>query len=117
MINWRVESYVTHGLWLQIEFSPSVEDVVGFVVSVPATLIATISHIKRLPERIKIGGKHKPLVRQREKERGIYYLFLQPIHKVIEGDEEVNKIKAAIESTMTATAYKLSDEYPLEWKE
>lgn len=47
---------------VQIEFSPTVEEIVGFVVSVPATLTTTISNIKRLPERLKLGGKRKPLV-------------------------------------------------------
>jgi dynein heavy chain len=85
----------------QIEFSPSVEKIVGFVLSVPATLTATISLIKRLPERLKLGGKSKPL----------------PIHKVVKSDEEVGKIQAGIESTMAATAHKLTEEYPLIWKE
>lgn len=44
-------------------------------------------------------------------------LFLQPIHKVVESDEEVGKIKAGIESTMTVTAHKLTEEYPKNWKE
>jgi hypothetical protein len=36
---------------------------------------------------------------------------------VVESDEEVGKIQAGIESTMAATAHKLTEEYPLIWKE
>ena len=43
----------------------------GFVLSVPATLTATISLIKRLPERLKLGGKSKPLVSQNEPEKRV----------------------------------------------
>ena len=45
------------------------EEVIGFVVCVPATLIATISPIKRLPDLLRFESKSKPLVRGRERER------------------------------------------------
>lgn len=61
MIN-ALSNFIVPFLSVQIVFSPSVEEVRGFVVSVPATLIATISCLKRLPERLKRDSKSSTLV-------------------------------------------------------
>ena len=140
----------------------------GFVVSVPATLIATISTIRRLPERLKLSTKSKQLVREGGMERGrergggreregeggekregerererhtqldhmysraqinvyvheqvaqycICTLCLsprQPIYEAIQKDEEVQKLKTALETTMDRTAHRLTEEYPQSW--
>ena len=46
------------------------EEVVGFVVCVPATLIATISTFRRLPEMLGMGSGDKSSVREGERVRG-----------------------------------------------
>ena len=106
---------------LQIEFSPSVDEIDGFVVSVPAELISTISCFKRLPERLR-GKSRFPVLTSSLTHSLTHSLpslsFLsQPIHQVVDRDEEVKKIKSAIESGVGRTSTQLTQEYPQRWKE
>ncbi|XP_076145705.1 dynein axonemal heavy chain 2 [Alosa pseudoharengus] len=71
----------------QVEFSPTLQKLAELVNSISPQLISTISVFQRLPD----------LLTRRRTQR-------KPVHTIIEQDEEVCKIQAAIAAGMTANA-------------
>ncbi|XP_051578639.1 dynein axonemal heavy chain 2 [Myxocyprinus asiaticus] len=77
----------TPGSTAQVDFSPSLQKLAQLVNSICAQLINTISVFRRLPDLLT----HQHLQRK-------------PIHSIIEQDEEICKIQAAIATGMVTNA-------------
>ncbi|XP_049338447.1 dynein axonemal heavy chain 2 [Astyanax mexicanus] len=75
------------GSTAQVEFSPTLQKLAQIVNSINSQLISTISVFQRLPDL---------LTRKRSQRK--------PVHNIIEQDEEICKIQAAIAAGMTANA-------------
>ncbi|XP_035375794.1 dynein heavy chain 2, axonemal [Electrophorus electricus] len=71
----------------QMEFSPSLQKLAQIVTSISSQFISTVSVFKRLPDLLT----HKRSQRK-------------PIHNIIEQDEEICKIQAAVSAGMSANA-------------
>nr|XP_055054184.1 LOW QUALITY PROTEIN: dynein axonemal heavy chain 2 [Misgurnus anguillicaudatus] len=77
----------TPGTTAQVDFSPSLPKLAQMVNSISAQLIQTISGFKRLPELLTNQNLQR-----------------KPIHRIIEKDEEICKIQAAIAAGMVTNA-------------
>ncbi|XP_056156824.1 dynein axonemal heavy chain 2 [Lampris incognitus] len=76
----------------QVEFSPMLEKLAQIVNNISSQLISTISIFKRLPDLLT----NKPSQRK-------------PMHVIIEQDEEISKIQAAVAEGMMSNAAHLQD--------
>ncbi|XP_072544049.1 dynein axonemal heavy chain 2 [Salminus brasiliensis] len=75
------------GSTAQVEFSPTLQKLAQIVNNISSQLISTISVFKRLPDLLTCKRSQK-----------------KPVHNIIEQDEEICKIQAAIAAGMTANA-------------
>ncbi|XP_062849650.1 dynein axonemal heavy chain 2 [Trichomycterus rosablanca] len=95
----------TPGSTAQVQFCPTLHELAQIVNSIGSQLINTISGFKRLPD----------LLTRKRSER-------KPVHIIIEQDEEICKIQAAIAAGMTANAAHLQaylttwDKYSKIWE-
>ncbi|XP_066578473.1 dynein axonemal heavy chain 2 [Amia ocellicauda] len=80
-----------------LEFSPSLHNLANIVTSISGQLVSTISIIKRLPDL---------LTRQRSQR--------EPIHCLVERDEDTHKIQAQLVAGMVTSAVK-PQEYLSKW--
>ncbi|XP_037663926.1 dynein heavy chain 2, axonemal isoform X2 [Choloepus didactylus] len=76
-----------HGGVAQVEFSPTLQTLAGVVNDIGHHLISTISVFRHLPEILIKRKYHR-----------------DPIHVIVERDEDIKKIQAQISSGMTANA-------------
>ncbi|XP_036403568.1 dynein heavy chain 2, axonemal [Megalops cyprinoides] len=74
----------------RVEFSPTLQKLAQIVNSISSQIISTISVFQRLPDLLTPERSQK-----------------KPIHSIIEQDEEIRKIQAAIAAGMTANATQL----------
>ncbi|XP_049715237.1 dynein axonemal heavy chain 2 isoform X5 [Elephas maximus indicus] len=80
------------GCVAQVEFSPTLQTLAGVVNDIGSHLISTISVFRHLPEILIKRKYHR-----------------EPIHVLVERDEDIKKIQAQISSGMTANASQLQN--------